>query len=195
MSKMKSLAVFCGANVGNRPEFTEAAIHLGRIMCAKGIRLVYGGGSVGLMGVIADTMLQNGGDITGIITTQLNDFEVGHSAIADMHIVGDMSERKTRLIQGTDGIITLPGGYGSMDELFEVLCLAQLHQYDKPIGLLNVLDYYTPLVQQMDNMVKFGFLQAQNRELCIVEADILVLLDKMNAFTYQADPKWIGSKG
>ena len=188
---MQSLVVFCGANKGNRPEFEENAVQLGKTLVERNIRLVYGGGSVGLMGVIADTMLAAGGKITGIITEQLNTKEVGHSAVVDMHVVGNMSERKIQLIQDTDGVITLAGGYGSMDELFEVLCLAQLHQYQKPIGLLNTLGYYDPIDALLDNMVKYGFLIPQNRSLLMVEQEIPVLLERMEAFEYKADPKWM----
>lgn len=188
---MKSIAVYCGANKGNQPYFEEAARALGRLLASEGIQVVYGGGSVGLMGVIADEVLAYGGSIRGIITQQLSDLEVGHAGVYDMHVVETMSERRVLLLKDTDGVITMPGGYGSMDELFEALTLAQLHQYQKPIGLLNVENYYEPLLGMLDNMVKFGFLKPQNRELCLVEATPEMLLEKMKAFEYQAIDKWL----
>lgn len=188
---MQSIAVFCGANTGNQPWFAEAAAELGKILAERGIRVLFGGGSVGLMGVLADAVLAHGGPITGVITDQLNDLELGHPGVRDMIVVESMAERRTLLIKGTDGVITLPGGYGSMDEHFEALTLAQLHQYRKPVGLLNVRGYYDPMLQMLGNMVRFGFLKAQNRELCIDAATVPELLDKMTAYEYQAVQKWL----
>lgn len=188
---MKSIAVYCGANKGNQPHFEAAAVALGHLLAKENIQAVYGGGSVGLMGVLADSMLSVGGSIRGIITQQLNDLEVGHAGVYDMHVVETMSERRVLLLKDTDGVITMPGGYGSMDELFEALTLAQLHQYHKPIGLLNVEHYYDPMLEMLDNMVKFGFLKPQNRELCLVDSTPEGLLAKMKAFEYKAVDKWL----
>lgn len=188
---MKSIAVFCGANTGNQPWFAEAAAELGKILAERGIRVLFGGGSVGLMGVLADAVLAHGGPITGVITDQLNDLELGHPGVRDMIVVESMAERRTLLIKGTDGVITLPGGYGSMDEHFEALTLAQLHQYRKPVGLLNVRGYYDPMLQMLGNMVGYGFLKAQNRELCIDAATVPELLDNMTAYEYRAVQKWL----
>lgn len=188
---MQSVAVFCGANRGTTPWFAEAAAELGKILAQRGIRVLFGGGSVGLMGVLADAVLAHGGPITGVITDQLNDLELGHPGVRDMIVVESMAERRTLLIKGTDGVITLPGGYGSMDEHFEALTLAQLHQYRKPVGLLNVRGYYDPMLHMLGNMVEHGFLKAKNRELCIDAATIPELLDKMTAYEYQAVQKWL----
>ena len=188
---MKSIAVYCGANKGNVPCFEESAIRLGQLFAEKNIRAVYGGGSVGLMGVLADAVLKHGGQIKGIITHQLNNLELGHPGVFDMDIVESMSERRVLLIKDTDGVITMPGGYGSMDELFEALTLAQLHQYKYPIGLLNVENYYDPLLAMLDNMVKYGFLKEQNRKLCIVDSTPEGLLEKMEAYSYNAIDKWL----
>lgn len=187
---MKSLAVYCGANKGNKPWFEEATTELGKTLAQRGIRVVFGGGSVGLMGILADAVLAEGGRITGIITHQLNGLELGHSGVEDMMLVETMSERRNQLILDTDGVITLPGGYGSMDELFEALTLAQLLQYPKPIGLLNVRDYYTPLLQMLDNMVEHGFLKEQNRRLCIASDTVLGLLGAMERYEHRALDKW-----
>jgi uncharacterized protein (TIGR00730 family) len=187
---MQSVAVFCGANTGNQPWFAEAATELGKTLAERGIRVLFGGGSVGLMGVLADAVLAHGGPITGVITDQLNDLELGHPGVHDMIVVESMAERRTLLIKGTDGVITLPGGYGSMDEHFEALTLAQLHQYRKPVGLLNVRGYYDPMLQMLGNMVENGFLKTQNRELCIDAATVPELLKKMTTYEYNAVAKW-----
>ena len=187
---MQSVAVFCGANTGNQPWFAEAATELGKTLAERGIRVLFGGGSVGLMGVLADAVLAHGGPITGVITDQLNDLELGHPGVHDMIVVESMAERRTLLIKGTDGVITLPGGYGSMDEHFEALTLAQLHQYRKPVGLLNVRGYYDPMLQMLGNMVENGFLKAKNRELCVDAATVPELLEKMTTYEYNAVAKW-----
>jgi uncharacterized protein (TIGR00730 family) len=187
---MKSIAVFCGANKGNKPWFEASATELGTTLAERGIHVVFGGGSVGLMGVLADAVLAKGGRITGIITHQLNGLELGHPGVTDMVIVESMSERRKLLIEGTDGIITLPGGYGSLDEHFEALTLAQLLQYQRPIGLLNVRGYYDPLVLMLDTMVENGFLREQNRRLCIVSDNIADLLDMMQRYEHRALDKW-----
>lgn len=183
---MQSVAVFCGANKGNQPWFEETAALLGKTLAERGIKVLFGGGSVGLMGVLADAVLAHGGPITGVITHQLQTLELGHPGVKDMIVVESMAERRTLLIRGTDGVITLPGGYGSMDEHFEALTLAQLHQYKKPVGLLNVRGYYDPLLSMLDNMVQFGFLKEQNRALCIPAATVPELLDRMIQYEYNA---------
>ncbi|MEQ1744741.1 MAG: TIGR00730 family Rossman fold protein [Saprospiraceae bacterium] len=188
---MTSVAVFCGANPGSLPMFAAAATELGKTLAERNIRVLFGGGSAGLMGVLADAMLANGGTITGVITEQLYGLELGHSGVRDMIVVESMAERRTLLIKGTDGVITLPGGYGSLDEHFEALTLAQLHQYRKPVGLLNVQGYYDPVLQMLDQMVRFGFLKKQNRGLCIDAATVPELLEKMTTYEYRAAHKWL----
>jgi uncharacterized protein (TIGR00730 family) len=187
---MKSIVVYCGANKGNQDCFAEEAANLGKILAERSIRIVYGGGSVGLMGVLADAALAHGGKVTGVITEQLNDLEVGHKGITEMLVVKTMSERKVILLSESDAVITLAGGYGSMDEIFEALTMAQLHQYQKPIGLLNTNGFYNPLSAMLDNMVKHGFLKEENRKLCIEAPTIETLLDKMEAYRYNAINKW-----
>ena len=188
---MTSVAVFCGANKGNQPWFEQAAADLGRQLAARNIRVLFGGGSVGLMGVLADAVLEAGGPITGVITDQLNGLELGHPGVKDMIVVESMAERRTLLIKGTDGAITMPGGYGSMDEHFEALTLAQLHQYRKPVGLLNVRGYYAPMLAMLDQMVTYGFLKPKNRGLCLDAPSVTELLDKMSAYEFQAEAKWL----
>jgi uncharacterized protein (TIGR00730 family) len=188
---MQSVVVYCGANKGNLADFEQAAIDLGERLAKNGIKIVYGGGSVGLMGVLADAALDYKGKVKGIITKQLNDLEVGHHKITEMVVVETMAERKTILLDESDGVITLAGGYGSMDEIFEALCAAQLHLYHKPIGLLNTCGFYDPFIAMLDNMVKFGFLKPENRELCIIESDIDTLLARMQAYEYKPVKKWM----
>lgn len=188
---MKSIAVFCGANPGSEPYFAQAAAELGQQLAQRGIHVLFGGGSVGLMGVLTDAVLAHGGRITGVITEQLNALELGHPGVRDMIVVESMSERRTLLIKGTDGVIALPGGYGTLDELFEALTLAQLHQYRKPIGLLNVHGYYDPLLHMLDRMVEMGFLKKQNRALCTVATEVPELLARMEQYEFAATPKWL----
>jgi hypothetical protein len=187
---MKAVVVFCGANPGNQPWFAAATRELGETLATRGINVLFGGGSVGLMGILADSVLAQGGPITGVITHQLNSLELGHPGVTDMRIVESMSERRTLLLHNTDGVITLPGGYGSMDEFFEALTLAQLLQYRKPIGLLNVRGYYDPLLQMLDTMVENGFLKAENRRLCIAADSVADLLAQMERYEHKALEKW-----
>lgn len=187
---MHSIAVFCGANTGNQPWFAEQAALLGQTLAERGIRVIFGGGSVGLMGVLADAVLAHQGQITGIITHQLNNLELGHPGVADMVVVETMSERRTLLLRETDAVITMPGGYGSMDEHFEALTLAQLQQYRKPVGLLNVRGYYDPLHAMLDQMVIYGFLKPENRQLCMDAPTVTELLDKMERYEYREIAKW-----
>ncbi|MFN0215579.1 MAG: TIGR00730 family Rossman fold protein [Saprospiraceae bacterium] len=187
---MKSIAVYCGANKGTHPWFEDAAAELGKTLAKRNIRVVFGGGSVGLMGVLANAVLAESGPITGIITDQLNGLELGHPGVKDMIVVKTMSERRDLLIRDTDGVITLPGGYGSMDELFEALTLAQLHQYQRPIGILSVRGYYDPLLHMLDKMVENGFLKPQNRRLCIASDTVSELLTAMERYEHRAIDKW-----
>lgn len=187
---MNAIAVFCGANKGNQPWFAEQAALLGQTLAERGIRVIYGGGSVGLMGVLADAVLAHHGQITGIITHQLHDLEVCHQGVSDMVMVETMSERRTLLLRETDAVITLPGGYGSMDEHFEALTLSQLQQYRKPVALLNVRGYYDPLHVMLDQMVEYGFLKIENRLLCMDAPTIPELLDKIERYEYREHTKW-----
>ncbi|MBL9154561.1 MAG: TIGR00730 family Rossman fold protein [Verrucomicrobiales bacterium] len=142
----RTLCVFCGSRQGQSPAFAEAAIHTGRLLAIRGIRLVYGGGSVGLMGILADACLEAGGHVTGVITRHLMDREVGHSGCTELILVDTMLERKTRMAELSDAFLSLPGGIGTLDELFEMLTWSQLHLHRKPNALLNVEGYYDPLL-------------------------------------------------
>lgn len=188
---MKSIAVFCGANTGFSPIFKEKTIELAQKLVARDIEVIFGGGSVGLMGILADEVLDKKGRITGVITTYLNDHrEVGHKGIPKMVVLPTMAERKTELLRLSEGILTLPGGLGSMDELFEALTLAQLHTYEHPIGIWNIEGFYDPMIAQLEKMIEHGFIRENNRALFLFDENIDSLLDRMAAYEYRADPKW-----
>ncbi|UBM57332.1 TIGR00730 family Rossman fold protein [Marinilongibacter aquaticus] len=188
---MKSLLVYCGANPGKDPIYREAAKQLAREMVKRDMRLIYGGGSLGLMGQIADTVLELGGEVVGIIPSFLDKMEVGHPKLSALHIVDTMHERKAMMEELCDGIVTLPGGYGSMDELFEILSWSQLGLHTKPVGLLNVKGFYNFMIQQLDHMVEEGFLKESNREILKVSDSIPELFVLMESFVAQPAFKWL----
>ena len=154
MRKLNAILVYCGANWGNKPIYADTAIALGKQLVKQKLELVYGGGSVGLMGIIADTVLVEGGKVIGVIPDFLNVKEVGHTGLTELHEVKSMHERKAMMEKLCDGVIVLPGGYGTMDEVFEMLTWSQLGLHRKPIGILNVNGYYDHLIAQMDRMVE-----------------------------------------
>lgn len=188
---MQAILVYCGANPGTKPIYKKTAEKLGKVFAENNIRLIYGGGSVGLMGIVADSVLANNGQVTGIIPHFLDRMEVGHKNLPEMHKVETMHERKALMEKLCDGIITLPGGYGSMDELFEILSWSQLGLHQKPVGLLNVNGFYDHLLKQLDVMVEEGFLKAENRALVIVADNIEELMDKMSNFKASYHEKWL----
>lgn len=188
---MKSILVYCGANYGKNPAFKEAAEALGARFAKDHIRLVYGAGSVGLMGVVADAVLANGGQVTGVIPDFLVKMEVGHKGLSEIHVVESMHERKALMEKLCDGIITLPGGYGSIDELFEILTWAQLGLHQKPIGILNVNGFYDFLLRQLEVMVKEGFLKQESLDLLLVSDNIEHLLQQMENFQPTPHHKWL----
>ena len=160
---MKSICVYCGSNAGSKPAYTERAIALGDRMARDGIRLVYGGGNVGLMGIVANAVLEAGGEVTGVIPQQLADWEVAHRGLTELQVVGSMHERKMRMHELSQAVVALPGGFGTMDEVFELLTWRQLGLHAKPIGVLNVNDFYTPLLEQVARMERDGFLHGPTR--------------------------------
>jgi hypothetical protein len=188
---MKAILIYCGANTGNKAVYRERAEELAEELVKRKIRLIYGGGSVGLMGVIADKFLEKGGEITGVIPAFLDNLEVGHKAVKDMQKVSSMHERKALMEKLCDGIITLPGGFGSMDEVFEILTWSQLGLHKKPIGLLNVNGYYNFLLKQLDVVIEEGFLKKENRGLLLVSEDIGELLEKMENYQPIHHDKWL----
>lgn len=192
---MKAILVYCGANVGNKAIYTETAKNLGLELVKRNIKLVYGGGSVGLMGVISTTVMDNGGEVSGIIPNFLDKMEVGNPNITEVVKVDTMHQRKALMEEKCDGIITMPGGYGSMDELFEILSWAQLGLHSKPVGLLNVNGFYDYLILQLDKMVDEGFLKPENRRLLLIDSEIEPLIEKMNSFKPVFVKKWLDKSG
>lgn len=186
------LCVFCGSSTGNRPEYRAAAETLGEIFAQRGIELVYGGGNIGLMGVIADTVLAGGGRVIGVIPQPLMALEVGHRSLTELRIVGSMHERKALMSDLSDGFLALPGGFGTIEEFCEVVTWSQLGIQSKPCGLLNVQNYFAPLLELFDHAVRERFLREENRRLVLDDTDPTRLLEKMAAFKPAAVPKWIG---
>jgi uncharacterized protein (TIGR00730 family) len=188
---MKSITVFCGSSSGFRPEYAEAAVNLARLLVENNIRLVYGGGNIGLMGIIADEVMRNGGTVVGIIPDSLFKKEVGKREITELHVVGSMHERKALMAELADGFIAMPGGIGTFEEFFEILTWSQLGFHEKPCGLLNVAGYYDGLLALCDNAVNEGFLRSVHRKLILDDSDAVSLLEKMNNFQPPAVEKWI----
>ncbi len=178
---MKSLCVYCGAAAGFDPVYAEAARGMAREMVSHGIALVYGGGKVGLMGVIADEVMRLGGSVTGIIPQALMELEVGHHGLTQLHVVKDMHERKAMMAQLSDGFVAMPGGIGTMEELFEALTWAQLGLHDKPVGLLNVAGYYDGLLAFLQHMTGQGFLKDRHAGLLLHADRPQALLERLRA--------------
>jgi uncharacterized protein (TIGR00730 family) len=187
---MKSICVYCGANFNGDPQLLSAIQQLAATLVAQDIRLIYGGGSVGVMGIIADEVLKLGGQVTGVIPQFLMDKEVGHGGITEMIVTRNMHERKQKMADLADGFIILPGGFGTLEEFFEVLTWLQLGLHGKGIGILNVDGFYDFLFAQMDVMVAKRFLKQANRDLVLNESDPEVLVEKLSSFTARPDEVW-----
>ncbi len=179
---IKSIVVYCGSNSGSNAIYSDAAFSLGKEMAKRNISLIYGGGNMGLMGKVSDGALINNGHVTGIITNFLAKLEVAQKEVSELHFVETMHERKAKMVAASDGVIALPGGYGTLDELFEILTWSQLNIFKGPIGILNINGYYDFLILQIDKMVEEGFLRPDNRDLVIIDVDIKTLLDKIENF-------------
>ncbi len=176
---MQRIAVFCGANAGTDPLMRSAAEGVGKAIALRGMGVVYGGGHVGLMGAVADAALVAGGEVIGVIPGFMVEKELAHQGLTELLVVRDMHERKMRMHERSDAVIALPGGFGTMDELFELLTWRQLGLHAKPMGLLNVNGFYTPLLEQIARMERDGFLHGPTR--VIASADIEELLDRLLA--------------
>ena len=186
---MKSIVVFCGSSEGYNECYREAAYNLGALLAARGIRIIYGGAKVGLMGALADGALENSGEIIGIIPGFLKTKEVAHEQLTKLVIVDTMHERKLKMHELSDGIITLPGGWGTMEELFEMLTWSQLGLHSKPVGLLNINGYYDALKALTDNMVTEGFLNEFVNATLLINGSIDDLLTQMEAYDPTATPQ------
>jgi uncharacterized protein (TIGR00730 family) len=187
---MKRIAVYCGSNKGARPEYAAAAQELGALLAREKIELVYGGGCVGLMGMVAEGALRNGGHVIGVIPEKLVIKEVVHEKLPDLRVVKTMHERKALIEELSDGFIALPGGYGTLEEFFEILTWGQLGWHQKPFGLLNVSGYYSGLIQFLDHTTTEGFIRPKHRELVIIENDPKNILRRMREFHPPTEVKW-----
>lgn len=188
---MKRICVFCGSNLGRRSSYERAAAALGHLLAERGIELVYGGGNIGLMGAVADAALQKNGRVTGVIPRTLLDRELGHQGIQDLRVVGSMHERKALMADLSDGFIALPGGLGTLEEFCEVLTWSQLGLQEKPCGLLNVENYYQPLLSLFDHAVEEGFIMPENRKLVLAHDEPATLLKSLLAFKPATHGSWI----
>ena len=187
----RSVCVYCGASPGHHPAYAEAAQALGREMVRQGLTLVYGGGHVGLMGIIADAVLEAGGEVTGIIPKALMDSEVGHERLTRLLVVRDMHERKALMAEHADGFIAMPGGIGTLEELFEAMTWAQLGFHEKPVGLLNVNGFYDRLTDFLSQLELEGFLRSEHRKLLMNEKDPSVLLERLRSFRMPEGVSWL----
>ncbi|MGB3849181.1 MAG: TIGR00730 family Rossman fold protein [Tunicatimonas sp.] len=187
---MKHITVFCASNLGTDPQYEAAARTLGRFLAAQKITLVYGGGRVGLMGTLADAVLAEQGRVIGVIPQFLLDMEVGHLGLTELHVVESLHERKLKMADLCDGVIALPGGFGTLEELIEFITWSQLDLHRKPVGILNVRGYYNLLRQFFDHMVGEGLLKPENRDLAIFEEDIERLYKKMSMFKPPNATEW-----
>ncbi len=186
------ICVYCGSSRGNNEVYRDMAINLGATFAQRNIGLIYGGGRVGLMGIIAETIMENGGEVVGIIPHFLNDTEgIAFDSISEVHITDSMHTRKAMMYERSDGFIALPGGYGTLDEVFETVTWAQLGLHQKPIGILNTNGYYNNMVAHLDVMVRDGFLSAKNRSMLLISDNLEELLDKMAAYKAPDGNKWI----
>jgi uncharacterized protein (TIGR00730 family) len=187
---MKSISVFCGANFNGDPVLLKTVNDLADVFVQKDITLIFGGGRVGVMGLIADAVLNRGGKAIGVIPQFLFDKEVGHTGLTELIITETMHERKQKMADLSDGVITLPGGFGTLEEFFEVLTWLQLGLHNNPIGLLNIDGFYDPLLAQMDIMVDKKFLKPVNRDLVLSHSDPAELIRRMERFNANPDDVW-----
>ncbi|OQY00301.1 MAG: Rossman fold protein, TIGR00730 family [Bacteroidetes bacterium 4572_117] len=180
---MEKICVFCGSSKGNGSVYLNAATELANELVKRNLGLIYGGASVGTMGQIANTVLEQGGKVTGIMPKVLVEKEVALTKLTDFHVVGSMHERKAMMADLSDAFIALPGGFGTLDEIFEILTWAQLEFHHKPCGILNINGYYDKLIEFLDNMVNQGFLMIENRQMIIIENNPVDLLNKFELYT------------
>ncbi|MBT9393719.1 TIGR00730 family Rossman fold protein [Hymenobacter sp. NST-14] len=191
---MKSVAVYCGASSGTNELFTQQAIAMGQALAERGFTLVYGGGRVGLMGAVADAVMQHGGKVIGVIPDFLADKELAHTGLTELHLVKTMHERKLMMADLAEGFVAMPGGYGTLEELFEVLTWGQLGLHKKPIGVLNVAGYYDHLLRALNHMADEGLLRRENRNQLLSNPEPHGILDAMLAYEPIELEKWLTPK-
>jgi uncharacterized protein (TIGR00730 family) len=188
---MKHLCIFCGSSKGNDPVYEKTAEELAEIIVDEGLTMVYGGGSIGIMGVLADKILSLNGKVIGVIPRFLYDLEVGHDNVTELIIVESMHERKQRMAEISDGFLALPGGFGTLEEMGEILTWIQLKLIRKPIGLLNINGFYNEFLNMLDNMVTSGFLKKNNREILLSSKDPGEIINTIKNAPVFEDTKWI----
>lgn len=191
---MKKVSVFCGSSIGTEPEFRKSAEELGKYLAVKKIEIIYGGAKVGLMGAVADGALRNGGSVTGILPRFLNQKEIAHEGLTSLIMVETMHERKLRMNELSEGVIALPGGYGTLEELFEMITWGQLGLHRKPVGILNINGFYDPLSVLLENMVINGFLKESNRRMLMTANNAADLIKAMEQYSPPNETKWINSR-
>ena len=189
---MHYICVYCGSSAGKSPQYAEAAVDLGRELVRRGLGLVYGGASVGLMGAVADAVLQAGGHAIGVIPHSLATKELAHTALDELFVVDSMHERKARMAELSSGFIAMPGGWGTLEEIFEALTWAQLGFHDKPCGLLNVAGYYDHLGTFLDHAMEQNFVREAYRPMIMIESQPAALLDRFASYAPPRVKKWIG---
>ena len=190
---MESICVFCGSSDAVSPDYLAAARQMGQVLAGRGLRLIYGGGKTGLMGAVADGALETGGEVVGVIIPSMNTEPLAHSGVTRMDVVAGMHARKARMHELSDGYIALPGGFGTFDELFETLTWGQVGEHEKPIGLLNVKNYYAPLLAALEHSVQEGFIFHEHLDALAYESDPEKLLDAMSnhRHPHEAVKRWM----
>ncbi len=188
---MKRICVYCGSNSGNQPVYADAAKELGKALVAARLELVYGGGTNGIMGILANAVLEAGGNVIGVIPQALMDKEVGHPGLTELHVVSTMHERKSMMALLADGFAALPGGYGTLEEIIEMLTWGQLQFHSKPCGLLNVNGYFDDLLSYLDRAVASGFLRPQHRAMLLVADKPTGLLHQFSQYVPPTGEKWM----
>jgi uncharacterized protein (TIGR00730 family) len=191
VNELRRICVYAGSSAGARPEYAAAARELGTRLAQAGLAVVYGGGNIGLMGVLADAALAAGGEVIGVITHGLADKELAHGGATEMHRVGTMHERKWRMAESSDAFLALPGGFGTLEEFFEALTWLQLGLHRKPVGLLNVAGFYDPLLAVLEQMEAERFVRPEHRALVLVESDPGNLLTRLAGFVAPDAEKWL----
>ena len=191
---MKSITVFCGSSAGDNSDYITQAAMLGKRLAGENIALVYGGAKIGLMGAVADAVLKGGGKVTGVLPSFLRAKEIAHTGLTELIIVSSMHERKMKMNELCDGVIALPGGFGTLEELFEMLTWAQLGLHQKPIALLNTNGFYNSLIELINSMATKGFVKDINLQMLIISEDIDDLLDKMKRYKAPIVGKWISEE-
>jgi uncharacterized protein (TIGR00730 family) len=190
---MKSICIFCGSADSVHADYIAGARFMGRTLAERGIRLVYGGGKTGLMGVVADAVLEAGGEVVGVIIPSMNTVALAHIGLTKMDVAEGMHARKARMHELSDGYIAMPGGFGTFDELFETVTWAQTGAHEKPVGLFNIRNYYAPLIAAIDHAVGEGFIFQEHRDVLFCDSDPNVLLDRMAQYQHprEAVRRWL----